>query len=209
MKKVYKNNNLNSINRLLFKNGGSNSDNNSQYDYRIGVPGNRTFWQTAKENIQEYYNKLKGNFFGEMIFPFEDISKGNTTAMIPYIIGGPAYGTVRQLIKGNKRLLSKNFNKVARPVAEEQQKYITKNLDNYNDAVNKKLTDLYLNDDYVKRMGQEVDENSINIAEEWLEHAYGDTDSYWHHAADLYGRIYGKNSKQYKEALENAIKTFP
>ena len=70
MKRVYKYNNLNSINRLLFKNGGSNSNSDYKYNWRTGVSGNRTFWQRTKENIQEYYDKLKGNTFAEMIFPF-------------------------------------------------------------------------------------------------------------------------------------------
>ena len=61
------------------------------------VGTNRTYIQQIKENIREGWEKIKVNPFTNMIFPFEEVSKGNNLAALPYII--PGGGAITTAVK--------------------------------------------------------------------------------------------------------------
>ncbi len=98
MKTIKKVNQQNSIDRILFKNGGDTVPS--------AVGTNRSYGQVIKENVEGYLDKLTGNPFAEMLFPFKDVSQGHTEAMIPYIV--PGYGTVKQGVKTVKNIFKEN-----------------------------------------------------------------------------------------------------
>ena len=61
------------------------------------VGTNRSYWETIKENILSSWEKIKHNTFANMVLPFEDLSEGNTLALLPYTV--PGGGVVRQSVK--------------------------------------------------------------------------------------------------------------
>ena len=52
------------------------------------VGTNRSYWETIKENILSSWEKIKHNTFANMVLPLEDLAKGNTLALLPYVVPG-------------------------------------------------------------------------------------------------------------------------
>ena len=210
MKTIKKVNQSNSIDHILFKNGGNTVPS--------AVGTNRSYGQVIKENIEGYLDKLKGNPFAEMLFPFEDVSEGRTEAMIPYIV--PGYGVVKQSAKGIKNMLKRGIKvgETSSSTFGQRMNRYQNYLKDYNDSLNRNARDLYQHDNYNKRIQQDIQrekqlENKIDYDHyinelETIDHFYGDTDSYYPHLAEFYRHWYGENSKQYKNAWKKVLQIF-
>ena len=69
------------------------SDNNT---VPSAVPS-RPYWETKREELARDWEKIKNNFFVNMVLPLQDLSEGNTEALIPYVI--PGGGVARQAVR--------------------------------------------------------------------------------------------------------------
>ena len=60
------------------------SDNNT---VPSAVPS-RPYWEAKREELARDWEKIKNNFFVNMVLPLQDLSEGHTEALIPYVIPG-------------------------------------------------------------------------------------------------------------------------
>lgn len=168
--------------------GGMNKNkNNTSVPSAVGT--NRSYLETVKENIQEYYNALKGNPFAEMIFPFKDVSEGNTISILPYIV--PGYGVGKVLLRGANKM-SKNFNKAAKIVNKEQSKKILRDVSHIEDYEKSKLTDLYLHDNPKQRIESELMERDYKDLEAEMAEEF-----YYKHGYTIEDLLNGKITNKY------------
>lgn len=57
----------------------------------------RPYWEVKREELARDWEKIKNNFFVNMVFPLQDLSEGHTEALIPYVI--PGGGVARQAVR--------------------------------------------------------------------------------------------------------------